>query len=107
MLTKEKCIEALNGIIAEYTGIDGRLLCFKEEIGIFKKLIDEHFDNPPLKFEELQVGMWVWSNEFKGWFKIHSISDKNNIELQLSLIGNLVLTVTFNENQFYRKQVEC
>ena len=66
MLTKEECEKALE--IAK--SIDHEFYhCYtledlyknkghKNLIECFEQLINEHFDNPPLKFEELKEGPW-------------------------------------------------
>lgn len=50
-LTKEECENALMNLCSSNAKVKDR--------HIFKDLINEHFDNPPLKFEELHEGMWV------------------------------------------------
>lgn len=35
-----------------------------------KKLIEEHFDTRPYKYEELKVGMWMWDDIYKSYLKI-------------------------------------
>lgn len=51
MLTREECknvLEILRNVeIGESEDVE-------KENDIFEKLIEEHFDNPPLKFEELE-----------------------------------------------------
>lgn len=78
----------------------------REYVEPLEKLIQEHFDNPPLKFEELEEGMWVWDNAIKSWFQIRCIDDKLTFTVQLYLINGFVINVKFKENRFYRKQVE-
>ena len=59
MLTKEECENALTNILCNI-GVarsdyrtSGKA---KEDYHTLKSLIEEHFSNPPLKFEELEEG---------------------------------------------------
>ena len=67
-----------------------------------EQLINEHFDNPPLKFEELEVGMWVWDNKRKEYFKISEIRQKWRYFFFEYVAG----FTDFEENRFYRYQVK-
>ena len=51
MLTKEECLETLTEI-KMYGGINIPLYSLE----VIENLIDEHFDNPPLEWEELKEG---------------------------------------------------
>lgn len=59
MLTKEECLNALGrilfnvGVIRSDYRTSGKA---KEDYHTLKSLIEEHFSNPPLKFEELKEG---------------------------------------------------
>ena len=59
MLTKEECENALTNILCNIGVIrsdyrtSGKA---KEDYHTLKSLIEEHFSNPPLKFEELEEG---------------------------------------------------
>lgn len=77
-----------------------------------EQLIEEHFDNPPLKFEELKKGMWVWDSKEKWWRNIVIVFAPCNeypkgsfkawgdsAETQLDFIE-------YKENRFYRKKVD-
>lgn len=108
MLTKEECEEALNSL---YKVADKLVLNHNIFIGsydILKKLIQEHFSNPPLKFEELEEDMWVWDNKRKvklliaycyseddiGYYNFSNPEDYKYIHIE------------FEENRFYRKEVQ-
>ena len=57
MLTKEECDKALDRV-ARFCSWFNPYKCpenlkFKNELDILDKLIEQHFSNPPLKFEEL------------------------------------------------------
>lgn len=82
---------------------------------LFEKLIHEYFDNPPLKFEELEVGKPYWDNLKECWFivteydptsyykykEINWYLDKNDACYLENIYEN-----EFDENRYYRKQVE-
>lgn len=67
-LSREECIRAKNRLrCMAYRWCD----CEEENIyevnyhdRTLEQLIEEHFDNPPLEFEELHEGMWVWDSKF-------------------------------------------
>lgn len=72
MLTKEECEKAYE-IVKDVFYIE---FCPKEaeeenikrpswddfvnSMDLLEKMIKEHFDNPPLKWEEIKKGDWVW-----------------------------------------------
>lgn len=62
--------------------------------------------NPPLKFEELKENMWVWDNRNHSWLKVVGFYGFN-IHVQFGIgIHKNDCYVEFEENRFYRKQVE-
>lgn len=76
----------------------------------------EFKDNPPLKFEELKPNMWVFDNKYGIYIKIRSVKKKNsfigyyqnfecNPETDESY-ENLQGIFFFEENRFYRREVE-
>lgn len=116
MLTKEECLKYIDNLIT-----DNYTFCLEEcvksgkcvhgirldacehrcELESFKQLINEHFDNPPLKFEELKEGMWVWDVKNAEWVCIDR--PIANVSYCKNLSG---LVIFFEENRFYRKQVQ-
>ena len=123
LLIKEECIKALDCLadddkmdeLAKNFSMDddyvshanyeiARKWCYDQ----LKQCIDEHFSNPPLKFEELKEGMWVWDNKRKvklliaycyseddmGYYNLSNPEDYKYVHIE------------FEENRFYRKQVE-
>ena len=80
---------------------------------IIMQLIEDHFDNPPLKFEELEVDMWVWDNKYKVYNQIYCLYE-DFMSTKHSAIRFKHLNETtqwgdiieFEANRFYRKQVE-
>ena len=101
-MTKEECLKALETLQDKYLNFD-----VVDELICFKSLIEEHFDNPPLKFEELEVGMWVWDNKEKMYIKSCNNFDteENGKGIRVQMGFDLV-RIKFEENRFYRKQVE-
>lgn len=108
MLTKEECLKALDYIEEETTYVEDYetmplITCnhLQKEISILRQLINEHFDNSPLKFEELKPKMWVWDVKNAEWVCIDR--PIANVSYCKNLSG---LVIFFEENRFYRKQVE-
>lgn len=111
MLTKEECEKALEHLEKCYWVQDnsyGAMNGVRKDLDILNKLIHEHFSNPPLKFEELKEGMWVWDNKRKvklliaycyseydmGYYNLSNPEDYKYIHIE------------FEENRFYRKEVQ-
>lgn len=63
--------------------------------------IDELKSNPPLKFEELETEKWYWDNKSKEYFEIYDIDDEEKV-----LIVYDYYAKDFEENRFYRKEVD-
>ena len=122
-MTKEECLKALDNL-SRYADI-GRAKhraggCVVDNFvsnneDVIYNLICDNFDNPPLKFEELEVGMWVWDNTKKWWIKVLEIRVANNEDdvfaegIKIIKLGYHVFNwqeFIFEENRFYRKQVE-
>lgn len=74
-MTKEEYLNILNQIElnydAEYVNecYDDFCISMRNNIKQLENLIKEHFDNPPLKFEELKKGVWLWDNKNKCYFE--------------------------------------
>ena len=98
MLTKAKCVFALAGL---YSAADGEH--DEENKDVLSQLIDEHFDNPPLKFEELKENMWVWDNKYKEYIYIEGGFGEHCFEYRCA-ISNSVRR--FEENRFYEREVK-
>ena len=104
MLTKEECLEALTEI-KMYESISIPLYSLE----VIENLIDEHFSNPPLKYEELKAGMWVWNNYSKRYMLIDFIREDVLVadELQYDPKENEYdYEVQYEPNRFYRKEVQ-
>lgn len=57
--------------------------------------------NPPLKFEELKPGMWVWDRELSAYIQIYAIYDTVK-GIRVSSFG----TFEFEENRYFRYEVK-
>lgn len=68
------------------------------------QLIENHFDNPPLKFEEIEEDKWYWHNKKKEWIKI--ISKDLCVLSEYPIIETIHEYINFEQNCLYRKQVE-
>lgn len=64
-------------------------------------------NNPPLKFEELTEGMWIWDNARKEWVKVEAQRETYTKIVECWVIGwALLKTYEFEPNRFYRKEVQ-
>lgn len=112
MLNKEECEKALDNILCNI-GVarsdyrtSGKA---KEDYHILKSLIEEHFSNPPLKFEELEENMWIWDNYWEEYFEISEVYS-NAKEIDVLIHQNKINrkryeTIKYTPNRFYRKEV--
>lgn len=76
---------------------------YEQELGIFYKLIKEHFLNPPLKYEEIEEGKWYWHNNKKEWVKILNKDVCTSVSPVIETIHEYI---NFERNCLYRKQVK-
>lgn len=112
-LNKEECRASLAGLyaMAQITVRNSEELKFAigNDFDLLTQLINEHFDNPPLKFEELKEGMWVWDRKYKEYKKVYMYDEFEEC-YWLSVIDSEcdepIYEENFEENRFYRKQVE-
>lgn len=109
MLTRDECEKALDRV-SRFCSWFNPYKCperikFKNELDILDKLIEEHFSNPPLKFEELKEGMWVWDNKDKAYMKIESVCDKDWVWLYIDSSEREHIDELYEPNRFYRKEV--
>lgn len=74
---------------------------------LLERLIHEHFSNPPLKFDELNKGYPIYDNDeiVCGWKIIYMIDKQYKQLLLIDEEGN-VGWVNYEENRFYRKEVQ-
>lgn len=133
MLTKEECLSALEDMafVEGFMNLEHMLnydCVISLKYKVIHRLIEEHFElkrkfkksvlrydalleeygkfrwNPPLKFEELKENMWVWDNFLKRYFQIWRISEESDIFHYTDNYYNGAYA--FEENRFYRKQVD-
>lgn len=110
MLTKEECEKAFDHFEKCYWDQDnsyGAMNGVRKDLDILNKLIYEHFDNPPLKFEELKEGMFVWDNKHHTYIKIDRIWESYNKTIYFYAIGwECCENTEYEPNRFYRKEVQ-
>ena len=73
-------------------------------------ILQELADNPPLKFEDLEEGMWVWDDKTKSYiyiFKPLEWEPVRGIRYASHIITNNAegYYMDFEENRFYRREV--
>ena len=98
----------------------------RKDLDILNKLIYEHFDNPPLKFEELIKHKVVWDNELKEFafvleeykptiLNVPAPNDLQAVSLEyrggeIECLLSEKVEETINDyyvpNRFYRKEVQ-
>lgn len=99
MINEKKLIEDLKN---SKTQIDWHNKCdeLSRELNLLKS-------NPPLKFDELEEEMLVWYKKEKRWLHIERIKvvliSMNNYKCYLYEDG---IPIVFEENQFFKNQVE-
>lgn len=112
MINEKECREALEHIKTlrgsnygwYYSGFNNSALPFDEDTNVISKLIEEHFDNPPLKFEELKEGMFVWDKKQNTWIEISEISEYQSIKFYI--IGwECKETILYEPNRFYWRKI--
>lgn len=116
MLNREECDNALTRLLRPYFAkVDvqsvyhdiNRGHSIDEDSNLLTLLIMEHFSNPPLKFDELNKGYLIYDNDeiVCGWKFIYMIDKEYKQLLLIDEEGN-VDWVNFEENRFYRKEVQ-
>lgn len=75
-----------------------------------KNVIQELINNPPLKFEDLHEGMWVWDDKTKSYiyiFKPLEWEPVRGIRYASHIITNSAegYYMDFEGNRFYRREV--
>lgn len=78
---------------------------------VLEQLIREHFDNQPLKFEELKEGMWIWDNQLKWFFNVAvcDVKVQGYESLKMFKVGKYEggsMLMIYEPNRFYRKEVK-
>ncbi len=99
-LTKEECELALE----EYDFRSERPL--PHEYALLRQLIEEHFDNKSLMFEDLERGIPVWDNEEVHWWFVRHKKEDYVILAQADYRDEVIYKHEFEENRFYRREVK-
>ena len=106
MLTKSECVEAYEILYGNYKITEENKDDFEYACEILERLIDKHFDNPPLKFEELKEGMFVWDNKHHTYIKIDRIWESYNKAIYFYASGwECCENTEYEPKRFYRKEV--
>lgn len=116
MLNKEECDNALTRLLRPYFAkVDVQNVyhsinkghSIEDDSNLLTLLIMEYFGNPPLKFEELNKGYPIYDNDIIvcGWKIIYMIDKQYKQLLLIDEEGN-VNWVNYEENRFYRKEVQ-
>lgn len=117
-MTREECLRALEEIgdwpLWDSNRTESGMWEVKDasrkEYELIEKLITEHFDNPPLSFDELEKGMWVWDDKNKLYVQIDNDFNEGNgfiiIRYHEDSYNSNCERVQFEENRFYRRQKE-
>lgn len=114
MLNREECENKLNNLKKLQKEINKNCKLnsvansvFIGSLECFEYLIKEQFDNPPLKWEELNKGYPIYDNDeiVCGWKFIYMIDKEYKQLLLIDEEGN-VDWVNYEENRFYRKEVQ-
>lgn len=98
-MTKDECQEAYQTLMCGCSSQEA----YEKSCNTIEQLIEEHFDNPPLSFEELKPGMWVWDIQIRGYKKVCYL-DIDTKKINFALWG--IDWIEFETNRFYRKQKE-
>lgn len=111
LLTKEECINALSDLKNQLEDILGEESENADCVNVLNQLIEEHFSNPSLKFEELKEGMWVWDNQLKWFFKVVlcdvNVQGCNSLKMfKVEKYEGGSMLMIYEPNRFYRKEVQ-
>lgn len=98
MLNKEKHLESYCDIMKGFY--------IREDVLNYGKLIEEYFDNPPLKFEELKLYIPFWDKKENEWCYFTTLNNNGSgVKISINEFPYIQAFI-FEENRFYRKQVE-
>ena len=112
MLTKEKCLDALSALEMEIMHASSLSYKYKERVlsvsNVLFQLINEHFNNPPLEFLDIEEGDWIWNNASKEYIKVLNkyVHQGKGMLVIKNHLRNHPEEIKFVEGRFYRKQVQ-
>lgn len=117
MLTKERCMKYMKELRFAFNHVGTKLKNedLKDAISLgivgFERLITEHFNPQPLKFEDLKAGMYIWDNELKQSAKVErTFTQLDDDEQPFNVVvsrwmdirdGFFRSIITFEDNRFY------
>ena len=115
MLTKEECEKALDRV-ARFCSWFSPYKCperikFKNELDILDKLIEQHFDNPPLSLNEVRQfwheGIPVWDTELEEYVQIYDVigNEENGLVSVEQFFFESISVYQYHSKRFYRKEV--
>lgn len=103
MLSKEEYIKKLYSLL-ESDDADVKIDARYE----LEQLINEHFDNPPLKFEDLKENEWYWDNQYREYVQTDRYDDWDECYWVWHSGDEMLHKIyedVFDENRFYRFQI--
>lgn len=112
MLTREPTLkEAMDFLeLNAYEGSNAittlRMGDIEEILKPIRKLVNEHFNPQPYKYEDLKVGMWVWDNQLKWFFEIEickvEIEGYENLKMfKVKDFDDSLRLIIFEEGRFF------
>lgn len=120
-LIENECSEALTRLLRPYyVKVDVQNVyhsinkdhSIEDDSNLLTLLIQEYFDNPPLKWEEIKEGDFVFDKDFNmlggEWLKVYmKRTTENGIKVLLcgACGSGAVQTMSYKEDRFYRKEV--
>lgn len=113
MLTEKECNNAFDRV-ARFCSFydpykDAEHLKLHGELDVLFNLIEEHFSNPPLKFEELKPKMWVWDNKKEKYNKIVEAYEGYNgkaVSFYYTTGEERKFAASYEPYRYYRKEVK-
>lgn len=106
-MNEKECRNALEKI---YKVCDKLVLehnLFENEYKILNNLIKEHFDNPPLELNDLEIEKPYWDNEEKEWCFFVTLHKDIGTGVKISIsVVPMMCAFQYKENRFYRKEVK-
>lgn len=110
MLTTQEFMEAFEILFGNFEETEDNKEDFEYACEMMEQFIDEYLLNPPLQFEELEEGMWIWDNQLKWFFRVALCDVKVQGCESLKMFkvekyeGGSMLMI-YEPNRFYRKEV--
>jgi|GEM_PF-3184714 len=92
-----------SNLAKENERLQSQLLEYQRVCSQKQEIIEELQANPPLKFEELKEGMWIWDNKWKEFRCIRHVSIKYR---RLGFALYHTDWINFEKNRFYRREVK-